>query len=287
MIVSEIKNIFHLELDALYPKEEVATFFYLLLEKHLRLERFALVMQPQLAISKEEEQPFFDALAQLKLEIPIQYILGEAYFMDVTLKVNKNVLIPRPETEELVTWILEDVQSLNLEHINILDIGTGSGCIAIALAKALPYAKVTALDISPEALVLAQENAKLNTVEIEFVQGDVLDASLRLDSNFDIIVSNPPYVRELEKAEIKNNVKKHEPSLALFVPDNNALIFYKAIAQFSDTHLLKNGKIYAELNQYLAEETKDLFEGENFCDVSLKKDIFENTRMLRGIKKEQ
>ncbi len=287
MILSEIKNIFHLELDALYPKEEVATFFYLLLEKHLRLERFALVMQPQLAISKEEEQPFFDALAQLKLEIPIQYILGEAYFMDVTLKVNKNVLIPRPETEELVTWIVEDVQNLNLEHINILDIGTGSGCIAIALAKALPHAKVTALDISLEALALAQENAILNTVEIEFVQGDVLDESLRLDSNFDIIVSNPPYVRELEKKEIKNNVKKHEPSLALFVPDNNALIFYKAIAQFSDTHLVRNGKIYAELNQYLAEETKDLFEDENFCDVSLKKDIFENTRMLRGIKKEQ
>ncbi len=287
MIVSEIKNIFHLELDALYPKEEVATFFYLLLEKHLRLERFALVMQPQLTIGKEEEQPFFEALAQLKLEIPIQYILGEAHFMDVTLKVNKNVLIPRPETEELVTWILEDVQNLNLEHINILDIGTGSGCIAIALAKALPHAKVTALDISLEALALAQENAKLNTVDIEFVQGDVLDASLRLDSNFDIIVSNPPYVRELEKTQIKNNVKKHEPSLALFVPDNNALIFYKAIAQFSDTHLVKNGKIYAELNQYLAEETKDLFEGENFCDVSLKKDIFENTRMLRGIKKEQ
>jgi release factor glutamine methyltransferase len=289
MQVSEIKKIFHLELDGIYGKEEVANFFYLMLEKYLKLERFALVMKPNLAISKEEEQPFFTGLAQLKLERPIQYILGETSFMDLTFKVNESVLIPRPETEELVRWIVdtEGTRSViptspNKKNLRILDIGTGSGCIAISLAKAIPNAKVTALDVSEEALEVAKTNAELNGVAIEFIHRDILNLNLNLQ--FDVIVSNPPYVRELEKEEIQNNVKNHEPSLALFVPDDNALLFYKAIAKFSKKNLSKDGRVYLEINQYLGEETKELFESENFKEVILKKDIFGNNRMLKCIK---
>lgn len=277
MLVAEIKNIFHLELDKIYTKEEVANFFYLMLEKYLKIERFALVMQPNLTISKEEEQPFIKGLTQLKLERPIQYILGETSFMDSMFKVNESVLIPRPETEELVQWVISDIGNKKSE-VRILDIGTGSGCIAISLAKALPNAAVVALDISDEALAVARENAVLNNAKVEFVYGDILDLNLNL--NFDIIVSNPPYVRELEKEEIHINVKDYEPSMALFVPDDNPLLFYRAIAEFSKNHLYEEGRVYLEINQYLGEETKSLFEDENFKDISLKKDIFGNNRML-------
>ena len=281
MQLSEIKNIFHLELDSLYPKEEVTNFFYMFMEKHLHLGRFAMVMEPNLTISKEEEQPFFEGLTQLKLERPIQYILGETSFMDLVFHVDDNVLIPRPETEELVQWVISEIGNKKSE-LRILDIGTGSGCIAISLAKALPKSKVTALDVSGKALEIAKKNAELNGVAIEFVHADILDLSLNL--NFDIIVSNPPYIRELEKEEILNNVKDYEPSLALFVPDDNALLFYKAIAKFSKDHLSEEGRVYLEINQYLGEETKSLFEDENFKDISLKKDIFGNNRMLGCVK---
>ena len=295
MQLSEIKNIFHLELDTLYPKGEVDAFFYRMLEHYLGLERFILVMQPNYAITKEEEQLFFEGLSALKLEKPLQYILGETHFLDSTLKVNEHVLIPRPETEELVQWILDTERSQSeVSNTNffrrgrlkaptrILDIGTGSGCIAISLAKALPNCKVTALDVSAQALEVAKENAERNEVTITFLEADILE--LELDYEFDIIVSNPPYVRELEKEKIHNNVKQYEPSLALFVPDDNALVFYEAIARFAQKHLTKDGKLYLEINQYLGQETKILFESKNFKEVSLKKDIFENHRMLRCLK---
>ena len=281
MQVSDIKNIYHIELDALYSKEEVASFFYLVLEKYTKINRFGLVMQPNLNITKEEEEPFFESLAALKKEKPIQYILGEATFMDLILKVDKNVLIPRPETEELVQWLIDDVGGTS--ELKILDIGTGSGCIAISLAKNLPSSKVYALDISKGAIALARENAVLNGVEINFINADILTSSLDLNVSFDIIVSNPPYVRELEKKEIHNNVKKYEPSLALFVDDDKPLIFYEAIAAFAKKHLKVNGKIYLEINQYLGEETKTLLEAKNFKPVRLKKDIFGNDRMLKAI----
>lgn len=279
MQVSEIKNIFHLELDGLYAKEEVDSFFFLFLEKHMSIDRFGLVMQPNLVLTKEEETPFFTGLSELKKERPIQYIIGETTFMDSLLKVNEHVLIPRPETEELVQWLIDDVGATS--ELKILDIGTGSGCIAVSLAKNLPNSKVYALDVSKEAIHLAKENAVLNGVEINFINADILTSSLDLDLSFDIIISNPPYVREIEKEEIHNNVKNYEPSLALFVSDANPLIFYEAIAEFSKKHLSKDGKLYIEINQYLGEETKALFENKNFNKVILKKDIFDNHRMIR------
>src|SRR6056297_1713610 len=274
MLLKEIKDIFHKELGDLYPKEEVDSFFYRCIQHYLKLERFILAIQPGLTLTKEEEQPLFEALAHLKLEKPLQYILGTTHFMDLELQVNENVLIPRPETEELVQWILEDVKSrkpevgsqksdiggrisdknrkdFNPSPITILDIGTGSGCIAIALAKHLPDAQVYALDVSEEALEVAQKNAASNGVDIGFMHQDILNPKIDSKLTFDIIVSNPPYVRELEKNKIQKNVKDFEPDTALFVSDEDPLLFYRAIIDFAESHLSENGKLFVEINQYL------------------------------------
>jgi len=286
MLLLEIKNIFHLELDELYPKEEVDSFFYLLIEHHLYLERFVLAMKPRLIISKEEEQPLFEGLAQLKLNRPIQYIIGKTTFMDLEFHVNENVLIPRPETEELVRWIIAEVESneykiKSTNVLNILDIGTGSGCIAISLAKSLPNAKIIGLDVSKDALQVAQRNAKANEVEIEFIQEDILE-EVKVHEKFDVIVSNPPYVRELEKIVMSKNVLEHEPDLALFVSDENPLRFYESIVEFAQNNLKSEGELYLEINQYLDEETKQLLEANNFQDIELRKDFFGNFRILKG-----
>ncbi len=298
MLLSEIKTLFHKELDALYAKEEVDTFFYRMIEHYLGLDRFVLALEPYYTITKEEEQPLFEGLSQLKLEKPLQYILGEAHFMDLTLAVNEHVLIPRPETEELVRWVVNEfgVQSLEFGVMNdekelpepmtqnsklkILDIGTGSGCIAIALAKAFPEAKVYALDVSVEALEVARENAKTNQVAIEFIQADILNLDLNL--NVDLIISNPPYVREQEKEAMHNNVLEHEPSGALFVPDENPLLFYEAIMEYGQKHLNPKGAIFFEINQYLAEETRQILVDNHFDEVIVRKDIFGNFRMLKA-----
>ncbi|WP_437395154.1 peptide chain release factor N(5)-glutamine methyltransferase [Flagellimonas lutimaris] len=302
MLLKEIKDIFHRELGELYPKEEIDSFFYSCIEHYLQLERFILAIQPGITLTQEEEQPLFEALTELKTEKPLQYILGTAHFMDLELQVNENVLIPRPETEELVQWILDDFQkegqfkldaersrsvistTLNDHSLKILDIGTGSGCIAIALAKNLPDAKIYALDVSEEALEVAKKNAKSNGVNIGFVHQDILNPELELEFklHFDVIVSNPPYVRELEKNTINKNVKDFEPGTALFVSDEDPLLFYKAIIDFSENNLNENGSLYFEINQYLGEETKALFNARNFSEIELRKDIFGNDRMLKA-----
>ena len=282
MLLKEIKNIYHLELDPLFPKEEVDSFFYLVIDHYLGLERFILAMQPNLVVSKENEDPLFFALSQLKQERPIQHILGKAHFCELEFRVDENVLIPRPETEELVYWIINEVQKGDpREEVKILDIGTGSGCIAISLAKNLPNAKAYALDISKKALQIAGENAMDNGVDIVFLEADILSLEGFKDK-FDVIVSNPPYVRELEKLEMKNNVVEHEPGLALFVSDGDPLIFYKKITRFSLSHLKKGGVLFFEINQYLGEEMKQLLEAENFSEIELRKDMFGNDRMLKG-----
>lgn len=282
MLLKEIKNIYHLELDPLFPKEEVDSFFYLVIDHYLGLERFILAMQPNLVVSKENEDPLFFALSQLKQERPIQHILGKAHFCELEFRVDENVLIPRPETEELVYWIINEVQKGDpREEVKILDIGTGSGCIAISLAKNLPNAKVYALDISKKALQIAGENAIDNGVDIVFLEADILSIEGFKDK-FDVIVSNPPYVRELEKLEMKNNVVEHEPGLALFVSDGDPLIFYKKITRFALSHLKKGGVLFFEINQYLGEEMKQLLEAENFSEIDLRKDMFGNDRMLKG-----
>lgn len=285
MQLRTIKDIFHKELAGLYPQEEVDSFFYRCVEHYLGMERFVLVLRPELVLTKEEESPFFAALAQLRLERPIQYILGVAHFMDFELKVNENVLIPRVETEELVQWILDDFRGHG-EPLDILDIGTGSGCIAIALAKHLPRARVHALDISEKALQLARENALANGVDIHFMQGDILGPWEEGHSlpKLDLIVSNPPYVREMEKEQMQKNVKDYEPELALFVPDGDSLVFYGAIARHAQGRLREAGLLYLEINQFLGMGTKRLLGEHNFSEIELRKDLFGNDRMLRAIR---
>lgn len=281
MLLKEIKNIYHSELDPIYPKEEVDSFFYLTIAHHLNLERFVLALQPNLTLSKKEEQPLFEVLAQLRLKKPIQYILGSTHFMDMDFKVNENVLIPRPETEELVRWVLEDYRMDGNKEISILDIGTGSGCIAISLAKNIKRAKVYGLDISKKALEVAMENAAMNKVEVAFIQADILKTEL-FKEKVDVIVSNPPYVRMLEKEQLKPNVIDNEPELALFVPDKDPLVFYRTIIAFAKKNLNPGGSLYLEINQYLGKETKTLLEND-FIDVELRKDLFGNDRMLKGV----
>ncbi len=280
MLLREIKNIFHHELDAIYPVTEIDSFFYMLIAHYLGLERFVLAVQSDLIISKEKEQPLFEGLAALKLERPVQYIIGTTYFMEMNFTVNEGVLIPRPETEELVRWVIDDFSS-SRSAIKILDIGTGSGCIAISLAKNLPNAKVYALDISKEALKLAKLNAKDHSVEINFLEADILKMEV-LETKFDVIVSNPPYVRESEKKEMGNNVLNHEPGSALFVSDEDPLQFYRAITIFATHHLKKGGKLYFEINQYLKNDTRQLLYDHNFSEIVVRKDMFGNDRMLRG-----
>lgn len=285
MILKEIQNIFHKELDVIYGKEEVDSFFYILTDEFLGMQRLAFSLQPNFSITKEEEQPLFEALAKLKLEEPIQYILGKTEFFGLTFNVNEHTLIPRPETEELVHWIISE-QTKNEKQLTILDIGTGSGCIAISLAKNLPNSKVFALDLSEKALNVAKENAIDIGVEIEFVEADILKNKnwiLEFDAlEFDIIVSNPPYVRNLEKAQMTNNVLKYEPDLALFVEDRDPLIFYNAIAEFASKYLKREGELFFEINQHLGKDMIELLENFGFKDIELRKDIFGNDRMIKG-----
>lgn len=289
MLLREIKNIYHSELDAIYGKEEVNSFFYLLIEHYFDLERFILAIQPELVIDKEQETIIFQALSELKLEKPIQHIIGTTHFMDLDFKVNEHVLIPRPETEELVRWILDDHKNI-AKILTILDMGTGSGCIPISLDENLTDAKVFGLDISTDALKVAEENNALLNSDVKFCEADILSldaetSTKELDQKFDIIISNPPYVRELEKAEMQNNVIDYEPGLALFVPDEDPLKFYRAVVNFAADHLNENGYLYLEINQYLGEETKQLLKESNFKTIELRKDMFGNDRMIKGIKK--
>ncbi|WP_296383756.1 peptide chain release factor N(5)-glutamine methyltransferase [Winogradskyella sp.] len=289
MLLKDLQNIFHTELDAIYGKVEVNSFFFLCIEHYFNMPRIQLALEPEFAITKSETDTLFKVLKDLRQQKPIQYILGETEFYGLTFKVNENVLIPRPETEELVDLIIRSVTSSEVEKsLKILDIGTGSGCIAISLAKHLPNATVYALDVSKEALKIAKQNAEINSVEITFIEGDILKqnchSALDAESNFDIVVSNPPYVRELEKEEIKPNVLNNEPHLALFVDNHNPLQFYKAITDFAVNNLKQNAELYFEINQYLGKETKQLLVEANFKNVDLIKDLNGNDRMLKGRK---
>jgi release factor glutamine methyltransferase len=284
LLLLDYKKEFIKTLKNEYPLEEVISFFNIVMEQYLGLTRLELALGPNKEISLEEKQDFNRILLRLQRHEPIQYILGEASFFGLKFKVDNNVLIPRPETEDLVSWILSDLSDNDpVTSLNILDIGTGSGCIAISLAKNLPQAKLTALDISKPALEMAAKNAKLNGVEVQFINEDVLNLN-SIPGTFDIIVSNPPYVRDLEKKEMHRNVLENEPSQALYVRDTDPLIFYKQITILAKKGLKSGGLLYFEINQYLAEETEQLMKDSGF-ETIVKKDIFGNFRMIKGIKK--
>ena len=278
MFLKEFRNHFNKELLAIFPQTEIKSFFFLLIEKELNLQRIDLVLNTEFSISEEKLKHFYNALSRLKAQEPIQYILGETEFYGLPFKVTKDTLIPRPETEGLVEWILKETK--NNEQVSILEIGTGSGCIPISLAVNLPNANISSIDISTEALTIAKENATINNVKINFIEQDIL-SSEELPRQYDVIVSNPPYVRELEKKEIQPNVLENEPHLALFVEDNNPLIFYSKIADLAKNNLKKNGLLYFEINQYLGKETVDMLSKKGF-KTELKKDLFGNDRMTKS-----
>ncbi|ALJ06606.1 protein-(glutamine-N5) methyltransferase, release factor-specific [Pseudalgibacter alginicilyticus] len=279
MKAKDIRNIFHAELDSFFEKEEIDSFFYLLMETYYSMSRLQLAID--LGYFVDNSEAILNALELLKQQKPIQYILGETEFYGLPFKVNTYTLIPRPETEELVEWVLSKVSNTDLE-VSILDIGSGSGCIAISLAKNLPKAKVYALDVSKEALKIAKTNAELNKVNVEFIETDVLKNKMCWDFKFDIIVSNPPYVREQEKREMKSNVLNNEPHLALFVKDENPLVFYKAISEFAVQNLTKKGLLFFEINEYLGNDMIALLCENNFQNIELKQDIFKKDRMIKG-----
>ncbi|WP_298224291.1 peptide chain release factor N(5)-glutamine methyltransferase [Flavobacterium sp.] len=271
-------------LTPIYDAMETESFFYLILEERNRMKRIDLALQPEATFTEQEIINWNAILEQLQQQIPIQYILGKTVFYGLDFEVDENVLIPRPETEELVEWILSDCKAQKLEDFKILDIGTGSGCIAISLAKNLPQAEVSAIDVSESALNIATKNATLNQVEVKFIRKNILETE-DLNTKFDIIVSNPPYVRNLEKAEIKKNVLEYEPHLALFVEDHDALLFYRKIAALAQKNLKENGQLYFEINQYLGSEMMALLQSMGFADIELRKDIYGNDRMMRAVKK--
>ena len=283
MRLKEIQQIFRDELKELYPKEEIDSFFSILLEEYTGLKLFTLALSPEEQISKTKEGLFFEALSRLKIEEPIQYIIGKTYFATLELVVDNSVLIPRPETEELVKWIVNDELLLQKKELKILDIGTGSGCIAIALAKKMINATVDAIDVSKKALDIAKLNAKKNEVAINFRQLDILIAN-ELADNYDVIVSNPPYVRSSEKTLMKKNVLDYEPHTALFITDEDPLLFYKKITALAVDNLNQGGQLFFEINQYLSNSMTNLLKEFNFKNIELRKDTFDNYRMIRGIR---
>lgn len=290
MRLKTILDKFHLALDEYYGKEEVDSFFNIAMDHHLKMKRIELVLNPEYAITNDQEQSFLNTLTELKNHKPIQYIIGETEFYGLRFVVNEHTLIPRPETEELVALVIEnsEIKKFKSKSFNILDIGTGSGCIAISLAKHVTNSKVYALDVSEEALNIAKHNAELNGVEVDFIHDDILNLGhtelVSASHNFDIIVSNPPYVRHLEKAKIQSNVLHNEPHLALFVDDDNPLQFYKAICEFAQGQLKEGGLLYFEINEYLGKEMMHLLEFFGFKSITLKKDIFGKDRIIKGMK---
>ena len=276
MLLKEYKTYFITKLEPLYDVLEAESFFYIVLESYHKLKRIDVALQPNLEITLEQKSYWDKVLQQLQNYKPIQYILGKTEFFGLPFYVNENTLIPRPETEELVDWILQSLPKAQ----SVLDIGTGSGCIAISLKKNMPQVKVYALDVSEQALKIAEQNAQVNNVDIQFIQQNILVLQ-DIPLSFDCIVSNPPYVRELEKAAMKPNVLNFEPHLALFVEDTDALLFYRKIAHFALKHLKPNGKLFFEINQYLAQETIAMLAALNFKNIQLKKDIYNNDRMIQ------
>lgn len=281
MTVKELKSFFKLSLSEIYPDTEIESFFYLLAEEFLSLSPVETVIKSSETIDKNTEEKWKDALSRLKKNEPVQYIIGKTEFFGLPFQVNPHVLIPRPETEELVELVLKDISQQPNKKLKFLDIGTGSGCIAISLAKHLPSATISAMDVSEEALAVAMINADLNEVNLQKIHADVLQLN-SLSETYDIIVSNPPYIRHLEKKLMHKNVLDFEPELALFVEDANPLLFYQKIAELAKASLTENGQLYFEINEFLAEDLIHLLQKEGFDKIRLFKDVYDKNRMIKA-----
>lgn len=279
--IGKVIKIFTDELKDIYSETEIKSIAELVLEKFLGYSKTELFLNKDEIISDAKYKNVEKALRRLKKNEPVQYILGETEFYGLMFNVAEGVLIPRPETEELVDWIINDYQKL--ENLAILDIGTGSGCIAISLATKLEKSNVYAFDISQKALLISRANAQLNNVEVKFIEKNILEKQQEeANDKFDVIVSNPPYVLLKEKELMEKNVLEFEPNEALFVDDNKPLLFYKAISVYAKLNLKNGGRLYFEINEAFGKETVLLLQNIGFENVELRKDLNGKDRMVCG-----
>lgn len=265
------------ELAGLYPNTEIKGFTRIIIEAVCGWGFTAQVVKMHEKITEADFEKIKEIVFRLKNFEPIQYILGETEFYGLKLKVSPSVLIPRPETEELVEWIIKSILKPNSR---ILDIGTGSGCIALALKNKLKETVISGIDISEKSLEIAHQNALNNYLDVNFFQADILKWEHLNWGIYDLIVSNPPYIRESEKSEMQVNVLNYEPENALFVPENNPLVFYRSIAAFAKKQLAENGILFFEINENLGAETNELLQDFGFFDIKIRKDINGKNRMV-------
>ena len=285
MTLIDVRNYYRKTLKDYYSKNEIDFYFKILINSFFNWDSTLIALNPKKQLTKLESSKLIKTINNLKKSKPIQYITGESFFMGLKFKVNKNVLIPRQETEELVEWIIND--NLNFQNkINAIDIGTGSGCIAISLSKKKRNFNLTAIDNSDKSLLVAKENARLNKVKINFINNDILKP-LNDKTIYDIIISNPPYIADSEIKNIEDKVLKFEPYNAIFVDKKNPLIFYKAIIDFSLSNLKKEGKIYFEINPIFYNSLLTLIESYNKFNLVVKKDISNKNRMIRLMRKNE
>ncbi len=272
----------------IYDAREAANITDWVIENVTGQSRINRILFKDLQINLQHQERLQNISLELLANKPVQYILNEVWFAGIKLYVDERVLIPRPETEELVDWIANDIKKLAGEAqsgIALLDVGTGSGCIPIALKKQLPAIAVSALDVSTEALEVAKKNAGGQQTDISFFEGDFLDSiTWHQLQNFDIIVSNPPYIKQQEAVDMAKNVLDYEPAIALFVTDEDALVFYKAIALFAQQHLYESGSVYVEINEALGEQVMKIFTTQDFAKIEMRKDLQGKDRMIKASK---
>lgn len=284
MIIAECQAWIKHELQSLYEAREAANITDIILEHFTGLKRIDRLLKGNQPLSELETEKIQAAVQKLLQHMPMQYVLGQAWFYGLPFFVNESVLIPRPETEELVDWIVTDVNDTH-QPLNILDIGTGSGCIPVSLKSKLPRANVYAIDISVDALAVAQKNAADLGTDVHFILHDILNHTQPLQIPApDIIVSNPPYIPLADKKQMQKNVLDYEPHLALFVTDENPLLFYEAIAVFAQQQLNASGYVYSELHEEMAEKAKTLFSEKGFINIVVKQDLQGKERMLKAQK---
>ena len=282
MTISEAGKNLLAALRSIYDERESANVVALVMEKITGFSKSEKLMHKHFLLDAVQQKLYDDFIARLLQHTPVQYVLHEAWFFGMPFYVDESVLIPRPETEELVETVLEDNKSM--QSLSILDIGTGSGCIAISLKKKLPESIIYALDISKKALRVAKENALKNSVDIVFLHNNILNIKAANDlPAFDMVVSNPPYITQAEASVMHPNVLLHEPHIALFVPDEDALLFYKAITDFSLQHLKPGGKLYFEINELLGSEVAALLKLKGFSEIQVKKDLQQKNRIVSAI----
>ena len=285
MTLIDVRNYYRKTLKDYYSKNEIDFYFKILINSFFNWDSTLIALNPKKQLTILESSKLIKTINNLKKFKPIQYITGESFFMGLKFKVNKNVLIPRQETEELVEWIINDNCDFK-NKINVIDIGTGSGCIAISLSKKKRNFNLTAIDNSDKSLLVAKENARLNKVKINFINNDILKP-LNDKTIYDIVISNPPYIADSEIKNIEDKVLKFEPYNAIFVDKKNPLIFYKAIIDFSLSNLKKEGKIYFEINPIFYNSLLTLIESYNKFNLVVKKDISNKNRMIRLMRKNE